>query len=65
MSRAITVNLPDATEKRLAAIAAELGRDPTELAECAIAEAALDYFRSRPVEQDPARVPAIAEGGAA
>lgn len=55
MSRTITINLPDDTAVRMDAIATELGRDVTELAENAVAESALDYFRSRPVDQDPAR----------
>lgn len=55
MSRIITIHLPDDTEARMDAIARELGRSIEELAECAVAESALDYFRSRPVDQDPAR----------
>jgi predicted transcriptional regulator len=55
MSRAIMIILPDDTAARMDAIATELGRNITELAECAVGESALDYFRSRPVDQDPAR----------
>lgn len=54
MSRILTIHLPDDTEARMEAIAAELGRNIAELAECAVAESALDYFRSRPADQDPA-----------
>ena len=49
MSRILTIHLPDDTEARMEAIAAELGRNIAELAECA-----LDYFRGRPADQDPA-----------
>ncbi len=52
---ALTIHLDNATEQRLRAIADELRRDVHELAESAVAEAALDYFRSRPMDADPAR----------
>ena len=55
MSRSITIHMPDETEKRMDAVARELGRDVNELAECAVAESALDYFRGRPQSADPAR----------
>lgn len=55
MSRILTIHLPDDTEARMEAIARELGRNICELAECAVAESALDYFRGRPTDQDPAR----------
>lgn len=58
MSRSITIHLPDDTERRLDAAARELGRDATELAECAVAESVLDYFRHNP-EADPARRPRL------
>lgn len=50
----LTIHIDDVTESRLRTIAAELQRDVHDLAECAVAEAVLDYFRGRPSEQDPA-----------
>jgi predicted transcriptional regulator len=55
MSRVISIHLPEATAARLEAIAAELDRPVSELVECAAAESALDYFRSRPIDQDPGK----------
>lgn len=53
----LTVHIDDQTEARLRKIAEELQRDVHDLASCAIAEAALDYFRGAPVAQDPAYHP--------
>ncbi|KAA3510127.1 ribbon-helix-helix protein, CopG family [Agrobacterium rosae] len=50
----LTLHIDDETEARLRQIAEELQRDVHDLATCAIAEAALDYFRGRPVARDPA-----------
>lgn len=50
----ITIHLDDNTEARLRVICEELQRDVSELAECAVAEAALNFFRGRSIEQDPA-----------
>lgn len=47
------VFVDDVTAARLAAIARELGRTQTDLAETAIAEAALGHFQGR--EFDPGR----------
>jgi len=43
----ITVYLDPATEERLRQIAHETGRRVEELAECAVSEEALAYFRNR------------------
>lgn len=52
---AISIHIDEATELRLRAIADELQRDVHELAESAVAEAALDFFRARHLSADPAR----------
>lgn len=44
------VYVDDATSARLAAIAREEGRSQTALAEAAVSEAALNYFRFRRVD---------------
>lgn len=49
----LEVYVSEETMARLERCASELGRDPDELAECAVAEAALAAFRNRP-ENDPA-----------
>jgi hypothetical protein len=53
MSGLIRVFIDGDTAKRLAIIAHETGREVAELAESAVSEAALEYFRSR--NDDPAR----------
>jgi predicted transcriptional regulator len=66
MSRILSIVLDDATEKRLQAIAGERfnqhhagelerERQLCELAESAVSEAALDWFRDRGFADDPAR----------
>lgn len=55
----LNVNIDASTHKRLLQLSSELGRSMEDLAEAAIAEAALDAFRGR--MKDPAK-PA---GGAA
>jgi len=49
---AITVLLDDKTLARMRVIASETGRAMEELAEAAVSEAALEYFRHR--KDDPA-----------
>ena len=53
MSQTITVYIDDDTEKRLDLITNETQRAVSELAEAAISEEALKYFRGR--KDDPAR----------
>lgn len=55
----VSVYVDEATERRMLKIAAEKQRSVQDLAECAVSEAALDYFRRRP--DDPGR---RADGGA-
>jgi predicted transcriptional regulator len=43
----LQVYVDDDTAHRLGLIASETGRPSEELAECSVAEAALDYFRRR------------------
>lgn len=50
----LTIYIDEETEIRLRRIAEELHRDIHDLASCAVAEAALDYFRGSPAERDPA-----------
>lgn len=50
----LAIYLDAETEARLKAIAEETGRKVEELAECAVSESALDYFRNNP-KTDPAR----------
>lgn len=51
----LTIHIDEATEARLRQIAEELGfRQIETLAENAVAEAALDYFRHQP-SRDPVR----------
>lgn len=50
----LTLYIDYETEARLRQIAEELQRDVHDLASCAIAEAALDYFRGGPSTRDPA-----------
>ena len=58
----ITIHLDQQTEARLRAISAELGRHVEDLAGCAVAEAALDYFRpSHHNARDPGDNPIKAE----
>lgn len=52
---ALTIHIDEATERRLRAIAEELHRNVHELAESAVAEAALSYFRSSPISASPGR----------
>ena len=54
----LSVYVDEKTAARMRAISAEKGRSIEDLAECAVAEAALDYFRLAP--SDPGR----ADGGA-
>ncbi len=54
----LDIHIDDATERRLQVIAHELRREVRELAECAVAEAALEFFRGRPIKEDPAHQPA-------
>ncbi len=56
----LSVYVDEKTAARMRAISAEKGRSVEELAECAVSEAALDYFRLAPVASDPGR----ADGGA-
>ncbi|MBZ9683278.1 hypothetical protein LB531_21710 [Mesorhizobium sp. CO1-1-2] len=56
----ISVYVDEKTAARMRAISAEKGRSVEELAECAVSEAALDYFRLAPLNSDPGR----ADGGA-
>lgn len=55
----LSVYIDEKTAARMRSIAAEKGRSVEELAECAVSEAALDYFRLGPVASDPGR----ADGG--
>lgn len=48
MSTLITIYIDDATEARMRVIAVELDRKVEDLAETAISEAALSYFRHDP-----------------
>jgi predicted transcriptional regulator len=50
---ALTIHIDDKTEARLRKASEEMARDVHDLAECAVAEAVLDYFRHR--RDDPAR----------
>ena len=50
---ALTIHIEDKTNARLRKASEELARDVHDLAECAVAEAVLDYFRHR--RDDPAR----------
>lgn len=52
MSRIIEIITNEDTEARLKAISKELSRSEDQLCECAVSEAALDYFRGR--KDDPA-----------
>ena len=52
----LEVYVSDETMRRLEQCASELGRDPDELAEAAVAEAALAAFRNRP-DAAPAALP--------
>ncbi len=54
----ILIHIDDVTERRLQQIARELRREVRELAESAVAEAALEFFRGRPTSEDPAHQPA-------
>ncbi|RWG55876.1 MAG: hypothetical protein EOQ64_15540 [Mesorhizobium sp.] len=56
----ISVYVDELTAARMRAISAEKGRSVEDLAECAVSEAALDYFRLAPTGSDPGR----ADGGA-
>lgn len=51
---ALTIHIDPSTEARLRKASEEMARDVHDLAECALAEAVLDYFRHRPGD-DPAR----------
>ncbi|MFK0338744.1 hypothetical protein ACIQT7_15865 [Agrobacterium deltaense] len=51
----LTIYIDETTEARLRRASEEMGRDVHELAECAVSEAVLEYFRGRPVSEDPAR----------
>lgn len=55
----LSVYIDEKTAARMRSIAAEKGRSVEELAECAVSEAALDYFRLAPLNSDPGR----ADGG--
>jgi hypothetical protein len=55
----ISVYVDEQTAARMKSIAAEKGRSIEDLAECAVSEAALDYFRHAPLSSDPGR----ADGG--
>ncbi|MER9375941.1 hypothetical protein [Mesorhizobium sp. M0491] len=56
----LSVYIDERTAARMRSIAAEKGRSIEDLAECAVSEAALDYFRLAPLASDPGR----ADGGA-
>lgn len=56
----ISVYVDELTAARMKAISTEKGRTIEDLAECAVAEAALDYYRLAPAASDPGR----ADGGA-
>ncbi|AZO61721.1 MAG: hypothetical protein E5X23_09755 [Mesorhizobium sp.] len=56
----ISVYVDEMTAARMKAISAEKGRSVEDLAECAVSEAALNYFRLAPADSDPGR----ADGGA-
>jgi predicted transcriptional regulator len=49
----LTIHVDEKTEARLRKASEEMSRDVHDLAECAVAEAVLDYFRHR--SDDPAR----------
>lgn len=49
-----TIHIDASTEARLRKASEEMARDVHDLAECAVAEAVLNYFRNRPGD-DPAR----------
>jgi predicted transcriptional regulator len=55
MGRIVQVYIDDDGEARLDKIAAETGRTFESLVESAAEEAALDYFRHRPLADDPAK----------
>lgn len=50
----LTIHINETTEARLRRASEEMGRDVHDLAECAVSEAVLAYFRGRPVAEDPA-----------
>jgi predicted transcriptional regulator len=50
---ALTIHIDEKTEARLRKASEEMARDVHDLAECAVSEAVLDYFRHR--QDDPAR----------